>query len=308
MQKTSSTNFRYLPVSKRDRDWGLFVSTIGVSRIAPNTPYPPVNHPRAYMFDWEHGRVLHEFQVIYISRGKGSLETRKSRWTIQAGDAFLLHPGVWHHYRPEEQSGWQEHWVGFNGPIAQQIVRQRLFSSNSPHFRLRDERPLACEFEILNQLQRTNPYALQQILAGHTMTILGLLVSSTRPEHRGGDRDAQVIQASIPALSDLNAEDLDLETLARSLNVSYSWFRRNFRERVGLSPHQFRLHHKLTTSRELLRTSALSVKEICYRSGFQSVPYFCRLFREQVGCTPSEYRSLELNSARKPSHRGAESR
>jgi AraC-like DNA-binding protein len=291
MKKASTTRFRYFPVSKRDRSWGLFISTIGVSQIEPNTPYPPVNHPRGYMFDWEHGRVLREFQVVYISQGAGSLETSKGHWKIQAGDAFILQPGVWHHYRPEMRSGWQEHWVGFDGPIARQIVKQKLFYSNSPRFRLRDERPLASEFHVLHQLAAASPFALQQILAGHTMTILALLVSATRPEVKRDDKDAQVIQAAMTLLNDKNADDLDLEDMAKSLNVSYSWFRRTFKQRVGVSPHHFRLHVKLTEARELLRTTTLSVKEVCDRSGFESEPYFCRLFKEQVGCTPSEFRS-----------------
>jgi AraC-like DNA-binding protein len=307
MQKLSSTDFRYFPVSQRDRRWGLTVSTIGTSHIAPNTPYPPAQHPRNYALDWEHGRILHEFQVVYITQGAGLLETRKAQWRIEAGDAFMLHPEVWHRYRPDMESGWQEDWVGFNGPVVQQLAKQRFITPVSPRFRLRDERPLANAFLELQQLRASNLFALQQVLAGHTMTILGLLVSSTRPEMKRDDKDAQVIQASITALSDPNADDIDLEELARSLSVSYSWFRRAFRERIGLSPHQFRLHLKLTAARELLRSTFLSVKEVCDQSGFHSEPYFCRLFKEQVGCTPSEFRSSGLRSSKTVELNGVQS-
>jgi AraC-like DNA-binding protein len=241
--------------------------------------------------------VQHEFQVVYISQGAGLLETRKAQWRIQAGEAFILHPEVWHRYRPDTQSGWQEHWVGFNGSVLQQLLRQRFFSSASPRFRLRDERPLAAEFHTLQQLAGTSLPALQQVLAGHTLTILGLLLSSTRPAMKKNGEKARVIQASITALSDSNAGNIDLEELAASLNVSYSWFRRTFKERTGLSPHQFRLHLRLTTARDILRSTFLSVKEICDRSGFHSEPYFCRLFKQQVGCTPSAFRSLRSRPA-----------
>jgi AraC-like DNA-binding protein len=299
MLKTTNTNFRYFPASKRDRQWGLTISTIGTSHIAAGTPYPPAQHPRSHALDWEHGRKLNEFQVIYISQGAGLLETRKAQWRIEAGDAFMLHPEVWHRYRPDLESGWQEDWVGFNGSVVQQLPKQRFISQMTPRFRLHDERPLANEFFALQQLRSSNLFGLQQVAAGHTMTILGLLVSSTRPEMKRDNREAQAIEASITALGDPNADDLDLEELAASLNVSYSWFRRAFKERVGLSPHQFRIHLKLTASRELLRSTFLSVKEVCDRTGFQSEPYFCRLFKERIGCTPSEFRSSGSKTAEK---------
>ena len=294
MQRSSSTEFRYFPVSSRDRKWGLFVHTIGVSHIAPNAPYPPAHHPSAYQLDWEHGRVLREFQVVYISQGGGLLETRESEWRVRAGEAIMLHPGVWHRYRPDPQSGWQEHWVGFSGPIMQHLAKQRFFAVTTPRFRVRDERPLAAAFHALQQTAGSNLPALQQVLAGHTMTILGLLVSSMRPENKRNNDEARIMESAVAALSDLKADELDLQELAASLNVSYSWFRRTFKERIGLSPHQFRLHLKLTTARDLLQSTSLSVKEVCVRTGFHSEQYFCRLFKKQVGNTPGTFRSLRV--------------
>ncbi len=106
---------RYLPVSRRDERWGLYVTTAGQSRIPPQAAYPPSLHPRNYNFDWQHGRVLMDHQVVYISRGRGWFESHGTgRRRIESGDAFLLFPGLWHRYRPDRQTGWDEHWVGFS--------------------------------------------------------------------------------------------------------------------------------------------------------------------------------------------------
>jgi AraC-like DNA-binding protein len=42
-------------------------------------------------------------------------------------------------------------------------------------------------------------------------------------------------------------------------------------------------------ARTLLSETALSVKEIAFRSGFESEQYFCRLFRRKTGVSPGEW-------------------
>ncbi len=47
---------------------------------------------------------------------------------------------------------------------------------------------------------------------------------------------------------------------------------------------------RLDNAKRLLCNQSLTVQQVCYRSGFQDVPYFCRLFKRTFGMTPSEYR------------------
>ena len=135
------TFFRYFPVSDRDRRFGLYLTTAGESRIPPRFPYPPLGHPGGYEFDWRKGRILHEYQIVYISRGQGRLETREHEWPVTAGTVFLLHPGAWHRYRPDPTTGWNEHWVGCDGPVVRGLVRQGFFSPRRPVQPARDKDP-----------------------------------------------------------------------------------------------------------------------------------------------------------------------
>ena len=53
-------NFRYLPVSEREEQWGLYVTGGGFNVIKPGSHYPCAGHPREYAFFWSNGRILHE--------------------------------------------------------------------------------------------------------------------------------------------------------------------------------------------------------------------------------------------------------
>ena len=67
----TSAHIKYLLANEQDNRWGVVVTTTGYQIIEPQTSYPPSNHPVRYLFSVEKGRLLNEYQLIYISRGDG---------------------------------------------------------------------------------------------------------------------------------------------------------------------------------------------------------------------------------------------
>ena len=57
-------DFKYLIVNERDKRFGLSVTTVGFQAIRAGSVYPPRNHPDAYYFTAQKGRVLHEYQLV----------------------------------------------------------------------------------------------------------------------------------------------------------------------------------------------------------------------------------------------------
>ena len=92
---TNDTNkddaeFKYLIVNETDRRFGLWVNTVGFEAIAPDSPYPLKEHPSGYFFNAEKGRVLHEYQLIYITKGCGQSPRRVSADDMYAADGSCL--------------------------------------------------------------------------------------------------------------------------------------------------------------------------------------------------------------------------
>ncbi|MEQ4204130.1 AraC family transcriptional regulator [Actinopolymorpha sp. B17G11] len=89
------------------------------------------------------------------------------------------------------------------------------------------------------------------------------------------------------------AEQLDIPALARSANVSETYFSRSFKAAFGETPHQYVMSRRMERAKALLREDELSVTEICLSVGFTSLGSFSTQFRRFVGDSPTAYRERE---------------
>ena len=119
----SNVEFKYLKISETDTDFGLWVSTVGFQSINPNSNYPLRDHPSGYYFNPEKGRTLDEYQFVFISRGEGSFTSEHyDSMKVKQGKLIMIFPGKWHTYCPTKEKGWDEYYIGFNGPIIETLI------------------------------------------------------------------------------------------------------------------------------------------------------------------------------------------
>jgi AraC-like DNA-binding protein len=87
------------------------------------------------------------------------------------------------------------------------------------------------------------------------------------------------------------AQPLDVEALARGVNMSAGHLCRQFRCAYGESPYSYLMTRRIERAMALLRRGDLSVTEVCFAVGCSSLGTFSTRFTELVGVSPSTYRS-----------------
>lgn len=88
------------------------------------------------------------------------------------------------------------------------------------------------------------------------------------------------------------AQPLDVEALARSVNMSAGHLSRQFRLAFGEPPYGYLMTRRIERAMALLRRGDLSVTEVCFAVGCSSLGTFSSRFTELVGMPPSTYRRL----------------
>lgn len=283
--------FKYLTISERDEEWGIVVTDAGFAKVPPSSDYPLGKHPDSHQFTWEKGRVLHEYQLVYIAHGKGEFESEfVQNKPISSGTAFLLFPNIWHRYRPVLDTGWNEFWIGFKGPYADRLVQNGFFSGKEPLLQIGYSEPMLRIFNQVIEYATSESPGYQQIISGATAHLLGIAFAANKQFALSDEGvEALVSKARLRMLESVD-KPVDPEQLANQLGVGYSWFRKMFKEYTGMAPGQYHIQLKIHKAREMLNYSTLPVKEIAYRLGFESDFYFARIFKQKTGFSPNEFR------------------
>jgi AraC-like DNA-binding protein len=82
-------------------------------------------------------------------------------------------------------------------------------------------------------------------------------------------------------------EPLTLAHVAGVAHLSPHWFSEQFHRATGVPFQEYVKARRLNFARALLRSTELTVTEVCHASGFNDPSYFGRAYRARFGEAPS---------------------
>ncbi|MBP6506130.1 MAG: AraC family transcriptional regulator [Opitutaceae bacterium] len=284
---------RYLLADSKDRDWGIYATSAGYVNIEPGAPYPPAGHPKNYRFRWEDGRKLDELQIHFITRGGGIFESAPDgghSQRITPGSAFILFPHVWHRYTPNVQTGWFEYWIGLKGDYVGRLLQKNFFTPAHPVFAPSDSSPLLRLFTEVVACLRHHSVGTSRVLGSLAGLIMAELQTGAVAVPPAENRTEHLVREAKLMLDQHLEQEVDLELMAKKLNVGYHWLRRAFRQETGQSLHQYRLQNRLSRAKLLLKSSDITIEQVAVQTGFTDPYYFSSIFKQKTGSTPSGWR------------------
>jgi len=304
MAESDNPTFFYVPVPEAAARIGLYVTGAGTDVIPSGSDYPRQNHPELYHFNWRTGRVLPEFQLLLISSGSGQFESRETGpLTLEAGDAIMLFPDVWHRYRPKPETGWTEHWISFGGDLMFQWNQRGLFSAADPISKVRDVAQSVGRYQQVIDYVHSDRERASSLMAVHAMAIIADAVDnkSIPPLERDDNRERETSDPMVTKALDViwnhSHQKISVDMIAKHAKVTRRTLERHFRKSLGHSILHELVSCRIQRAKRLLGETHIPIKHVSYSSGFSSQSNFCKIFRRETDMTPGEYRELMLKKA-----------
>lgn len=120
----------------------------------------------------------------------------------------------------------------------------------------------------------------------------------TRPaDHEQRLRDLKLLRRVRDRMDREYAQPLNVEALARGVNMSAGHLTRQFKLAYGESPYSYLMTRRIERAMALLRRGDMSVTEVCFAVGCSSLGTFSTRFTELVGMPPSAYREKAAGAA-----------
>ena len=287
---TMNAPFRYYPVTPVQRKWGLYVTCVGHNTTQPGATYPSPEHPDEYYFTWKVGRILHEWQIILIEKGRGVVEFKGERRKVETGSLIMQPPGCWHRYKPEPKIGWTTYWIGFGGELADRLIGNAGFSKDGEIRSFETDDPVfqlfaATVTDLMSSAERT-PFSA----AASVPMLVAALLEAPKSDPRADDASSSAILRAQMQITEHLSETIDFEALAQKVGLTYRSFRYLFVKESGLSPLQYQHERRLARAKNLLASSDMPVKDIAETLGFNSTWYFAHFFQKRTKSSPAAYR------------------
>jgi AraC-like DNA-binding protein len=241
-----------------------------------------------------------EIQVLYVKTGTFRMRYGKEEYVLQKGQVVLLKKNIHIEYLPASESLEEEKVEYIQFTIKYELVKEFTKLANLTVLAHSDHTPViikSAESGWFSYAGSLDPYLQQEgepsaglvkikmlelffHLAGLDKCMLEQLLEIR--EHFRTNITITVEENIMNSMS--------VEQLATLSGRSLSSFRRDFVAIYNMPPSQWIRMKRLEKAKELLRSTTMTITDICYTLGFENIAHFSRLFKSHFGYPPSGYK------------------
>jgi AraC-like DNA-binding protein len=234
------------------------------------------------------------FEVLLVSRGGIPISINDTTFETSAGDIALINSGVIHGYLDSDPGttikGFQfditffdESFITLRDAIFQNPILGKKTGTEAVCGQLRQ-----LLYEILHEYtEKTIGYQLAIKSKIYELMFMILREMSWQYVKASSAKSKQMLAFILKNVGD---PDSTLEEAADALNLNKFYFSHVFKNITGQSFHSYLVKTRVAFAKHYLKESNMSITDIAFHSGFNSLQTFNRVFKSLTGFTPGNYR------------------
>ncbi len=231
------------------------------------------------------------FEIELILNGHATQRLNGVEYSLEKGDIYLLNPTDFHSVTG---NGAEVYNIMFSEGLMSDVLLQKILSvEHNMLFRLRESEfrsAAAIISRMLDEFEHGDAYSsvyIENLL--ECLFILFLRKCSIEVD-REPHGDGAELRRSLLFVHGHFRENPSMAAAAAVSGFNKNYFSGLFHEATGKTYKEYLNTLKLEYSKKLLLSGSLTVTEICYASGFNSLTNFLRAFKAKYGVSPGEMR------------------
>lgn len=228
------------------------------------------------------------YSCSVLLNGKGTfIDSSGNSHSLTPNSIFQCFPGKKFSINIDNNSHWSEFNIKIGKSVFDSLSSLNLLNIDTPVFQINLKPYLTQWFsELVNQLKETENPELPEVL----FVTQKLLINLHREDIRRYEYDTDAIIAGAKQMLFYRYdENISLDEIASSFHISYEKFRKIFKQKVGISPIQYRLQTKFHLAERLI-SEGFSIKMVAEEVGYTDQFTFSRQFTKYMGAPPSAFK------------------
>lgn len=228
--------------------------------------------------------------LYFVNEGRGSINIRHVSYKVEAGQGFVVFPGVETFIRSHYKDTMNVTWIAFSGYLVDRYLSRANLSVYEPVFYDNDQQEAKKFFASLLKAAQRYPNRYCKIMA-QLYSIIAFLIDNAVPETKLAATTPEFYLMRALDFIDRNYnENITIEDIASSVGITRKTLSAAFSSLTGFTPKDYLIYYRISKAVDLLRDRNLSVEMIATSIGYNDQFYFSKQFKQNVGMTPSECR------------------
>ncbi len=228
--------------------------------------------------------------LYFVNEGRGSVTMRHATFKIEAGQGFVVFPGVETRIQSHYKETMNVTWIAFSGYLVDRYLSRANLSVYEPVFTDNATGEGRGFFDALLWASQQFPNRYCKIMA-QLYSIMGFLIDNASSQTRAEANSPEFYLMRALDFIDTNYyENITIEDISQSAGTSRKALTAVFSSLTGFSPKDYLIYYRISKAVDLLRDPNLSIEMIASSVGYNDQFYFSKQFKKNVGMTPSECR------------------
>jgi AraC-like DNA-binding protein len=233
---------------------------------------------------------LNSYLFFIVLSGRGVVTYKEQEYILNSGDCILINCMEHYTHQSDLSSPWELLWVHFNGIAAEEYYKYFISTFNYVWHAERSETYAAIIYELIDVHQKKE--ASWELLSSKLITDLLTNCMIRKNPEQSPDSDAITYKLyQVKEYLEQNyTEKIQLDILAETFYISKFHLCREYKKLFGTTIIDYVTMKRITSAKELLRFSKMSIEDIAVNSGYPDASYFNKVFQKMEGMTASEFR------------------